>query len=435
MGILISALSQLTNSLIDAGINQLDNYVTREFQEGRDENAFRAIDAWENQVAQNYGLANKVAAGTYNMPGMDLAGGAGQGILPTGVDEQSLMQSFSNVPPVPPEIAKSNAAFQIFNQRYSDVLENNPANIQREIQRKAQENRLGLVKEMAGTGFQQNQMGWGETLGAYDNPNAYNLPREERLNRLGQREGALTTGRMAAQEPFKEIAMQRSMQLKQTPGAKAIGTGAGDTTTGGPVSTVTVGEIGRFEKMLSGNKDYSYVDAATGKKVLNDRGMDVMNRASEILGTMKKKNPLLAYKKAVDAEKAELNALPVEERMQRMGRPRLGVNVQTPTDTGKPTKEELQRRQRGASMSMPGESAYNRTVVPQSQPRQVQPAPSQATPAEIQRPAQPQGQSLTPAQINTLDAQMKNADPIDKQRLREKLKARGINPNLIPSLR
>ena len=81
--------------------------------------------------------------------------------------------------------------------------------------------------------------------------------------------------------------------------------------------------------------------------------MDVMNRASEILGGMKKKNPLLAYKKAVDAEKAEMSALPVEKRMQRMGRPRLGANMPTQFDTGKPSKEELQRRERGASTPIP----------------------------------------------------------------------------------
>lgn len=420
MGILTSALSELVDGLIDAGINQLDAYVSREFQEGRDERAFQAIDAWENQVAQNYGLANKVAAGTYNMPGMDLAGGAGQGILPTGVDEQSLMQSFSNVPPVPPEIAKSNAAFQIFNQRYSDVLANNPASIQQEIQRKAQENRLGLVKEMAGTGFQQNQMGWGETLGAFDSPDTYSLPREERLNRLGQREGALTTGRMAAQEPFKQSAFNRSVQLKQTPGARAIGTGGNDVT-GGPLSSVTVGEIGRFEKMLSGNKAYSFEDAY-GKKQLNERGMDVMNRASEILGTMKKKNPLKAYKMAVDQEKAEFNALPVERRMEVMGRPRLGVGSQIQPESGNVPKDVRQSRERGAVMPVPGESLYNRT--PQAPVTQPQPRP------------QPQNQSaLTPQQINTIDIQVRNADPVTREQYRQKLKARGIDPSLIPSLR
>src|SRR3990167_1038186 len=125
MGILTSALDELVQGLVSAGVTQLDNYVTREIQEGRNENAFQAAYEWGNKVEQNYGLANKVAAGEFNMPGADLVGN--RGVLPTSPEGQVYMSAFSNLPPVPPEIAKSNAAFQIFNQRYSDALQNKPA--------------------------------------------------------------------------------------------------------------------------------------------------------------------------------------------------------------------------------------------------------------------------------------------------------------------
>ena len=98
-----------------------------------------------------------------------------------------------------------------------------------------------------------------------------------------------------------------------------------------------------------------------------------------------------------------MSALPVEKRMQRMGRPRLGANMPTQFDTGKPSKEELQRRERGASMQMPDESAYNRAVAPQAQPRQAQPGQQPPTPQ-----VQPTQQTRPGYQSRTQSAQVKS---------------------------
>ena len=427
MGILTNLVDNLEDELLNFGFNQIDAYVTREIQEGRDENAFNALDKWENQLVQNYGLASKVQSGSFNMPGADLVGS--RGVLPTSPEGQVYMDAFSNIPPVPPEIAKSNAAFQIFNQRYSDALQNNPATLQREIQQKAQENRMGLVKDLASQGYTQNQMGFQEALGAYDQPSTYDLPREERNRRSQERQFGMSQAQWEAGEPYKVEASKRALFNKQQPG---YGAGAD---AGGPVNAITLDAYNKSRQLIANKYPHlsqTVMDENLKKiKVPNARGDRVAEIFVDLKSRTKKPNDPQLMGKSVQLEAKEFNALPLERRMEIMGRPRLGAGMQTQPDAGKLSGEQKQARERGASIPVPQESIYNRTVAPQAQPGQAQPTQQPPTPQ-----TQPQNQSaLSSQQINTIDAQVRNADPVTRERFRQKLKARGIDPSLIPSLR
>lgn len=459
MGILTSLITNLGNELVDMGIDQLDAFITNEIKEGRTENALDKLDEWENQVIQNYNIANRVGAGTYNLPGMDLAGGQGGGVLPVNYpgQEQDLMQYFSQVPQLPSEVFNAPEISNVVSSRYADVIANNPYNIQRQMQAEAQKARTGLVKEMVGESYKQNQMGFQEGLGAFDRPTAYDLPREERNRRIGDTQYSRTTGQYEAAEPFKENAYNRSVQLRQTPTYAQLNKGTGPE--GGPVSSVTTTDLNKFENILGQKSIYAYTDKLSNKKILNQRGNDVLNRAADILSMQKKKNPLSAIKQAMDSEKAVFNALPVERRMEIMGRPPLKINQQLIPQPDRLPKAEKERRQREAVMPMPeGAVGYLRSIsptqgtaptalqnLPKAQPTQAPtPTPLPRAIDNLPRPqptqppqpsAQTQGQGLTQAQINQIDAQVRNADPITREQWLQKLKDRGIDPSQIPSLR
>lgn len=439
MRILTSALSSAINDLLSVGFGQLGNYINREIEQGRAEDAFKYLDLVANdfinrdQYSRN--ISEPLMQGRGILPGLEsLTGNQVTASIPVDPNSGGAQAAIdwgrnSMVDPyAASKIVQNPYAGNMLYQMTLQRQQNDPYLLNQEAERAMQKKAFDIRAEVIGKRGEQNLIGTDE-LGnlIYGRTE---LPRPEALKRLGEREGAVTTGRMSAQEPFKVNAFNRSVQLKQTPGARAIG--AGDNgPTGGPVSTVTVGEIGRFEKMLGNNSAYSFEDKSTGKRYLNSRGNDALNRAADILSMQKKKNPLLAIKRAIDQEKADFNALPVEERMQRMGRPRLGIGGQVQPEPGRLPREEKERRQRESTMPMPQNSfEYQRSIAP----RQAQPPAPQATEAPALT-AQPQGQTLTPSQVNTIDAQVRNADPITKEQYRQKLRERGIDPSMIPSLR
>ena len=136
MGVLISALSQLTNSLIDAGIGQIDDLITREFAEGRLNSGLQKLDEWEGDLKQRYAMANRVFQGQFNMPGMDLGGGS-PGIDPNSLQGQQIMNQYSDIPRMPTAVGMAPLSAQMGYSAYSDALQNNPMTLQQQIQSEA----------------------------------------------------------------------------------------------------------------------------------------------------------------------------------------------------------------------------------------------------------------------------------------------------------
>lgn len=227
---------------------------------------------------------------------------------PNSVQGRGVLGSLANLPYMDPAIAQSPMHSQLAVQRGTQFIQNNPIVLQREAAQKAADERRGLVKSMIGDYSQQGQVGFQEGLGAFDNPAGFDLTRQDRITRAGELEAGKTTAKLEAQRPFKDEDLQRSLRLKQTPGARATGpggAGTGNQPGGDVVSSVTNEDIGRMEKMLKGNKEF-FTETQTGgsfsgksTKSLNEVGTQVLESAADKLSRMKKKNPLLAVKQAM----------------------------------------------------------------------------------------------------------------------------------------
>lgn len=278
MGILTNALNQLVRGTIGLGIGQLDNWFDRMAAQGQAKEAAAALD--QATADQQEYLRQSLS-------------GQGGGILPT----------------TNPDVLKNPYTGQVYTYLQNQMIQNNPDVMAAEQAQKAQEERRGLVKSMIGEGYKQNQMGFQEGLGAFDNPAGYDLSRQERISRSAERTGALEEAKGPEWDRRQAQKTADAITKKQTPTWKQLQGGGGGAKDGGggPVSSVTTAEIGRMEKAYLRNSEYQDV-GMDGKPSLNERGQNALNKAADILAGQKKKNPLRAIKEGRDAEMKEFQA-------------------------------------------------------------------------------------------------------------------------------
>lgn len=307
MGILTNALNQLVQGTIGLGIGQLDDYFTRLVESGQQEQAAQEAFKLDQELAQRGFMQDSLLSGQFNMPGMDLGGASA--IDPNSAQGKGVLSSLATLPYIDPVINKSPTHSQLAVQRGTQFIQNNPLVQQRELAQKAQEERMGLVKSLVGEGYKQNQMGFQEGLGAFDNPAGYDLPREERNRRSQERQFGQTTAQYQAAEPYKEMANQRTREnavfRKSLKGSGGGGSGGGEADA--IVSSATEGEINKIQRQLMQYPEYVEM-GLDGKPTLNALGQNAAYKAAEILQTQKKKNYLKAAKEGRDAERKEFQA-------------------------------------------------------------------------------------------------------------------------------
>lgn len=403
MGILTNALNELVRGAIGIGVDQLDNYFTGLIESGRQKEAAETAFNLDQELAQRGLMQDQLVSGQFNMPGMDLAGGAAMD--PNSTQGRGVLGSLAAIPYVDPIVNESPVHQQFVTQRGIQHIQQNPLVQQREMAKKAQEERMGLVKSMIGEGFTQNQMGFQEGLGAFDNPAGYDLSREERNRRSQERQFGQTTAGEKAKEPFRDIAMKREIQKKQAPSYKQLQGGGGTVTPSpsAPISSVTSAEIGRMQGMLLNNSEYQEM-GLDGKPSLNDRGRNALNKAAEALSMQKKKNPLRAIKEGRDAEVKEFQAQR-EKTSTPEGRLDVLRNRATTPEAQERIREIEQQMRQGGVQPTPTPTAGQQTP---------QEAATQAT----------QGQdAATMQKINTLKSR-----GVPPERIKEALEAEGLNP-------
>jgi hypothetical protein len=239
--------------------------------------------------------------------------------------------------------------------------------------------------------FKQNQVGFQEGLGAFDNPAGFNLTREDRNLRSQERQLGQTTAQYKAAEPFKEKALQRQMRLKQTPGARAIGSGVGD----GVTNTISPGTFNTLQKQVLRYPQYrtqTGYNAMSGQPTyeLNDRGRRVAEIIEQQYSTTKKPNYGEIERRAIAQEAKEHGSLSEMERARRTGS----------------TAEQFK-----AFESTQSPAAPSPTPAPTSAPQQqVEAVQGQKDPAIEQKISKALQMGRTPEQI------------------KDALKADGINP-------
>lgn len=391
MGILGTAINQLTGQLFNFGFDQLDDFVTRKIQEGRDEEAFAALDQWEEDALRNIQLSQT------NQPFLF----GGQQVDPATVQGQGILQGQFGIPQVPSAIAKSPLAGQAFTQILPKVLANDPFFAEQERQRAIQEAITGARQTAFGGLARQRDIGTGAIGPGIRGEIDFTAPQLQESQARGA--GLKTAFQETAKEPSRQRRFQERMQLKQTPGARARGGGGSKDDSTTIFSSVTDSDISRITSMLKTSPEYYDVNA----KQLTERGLNVLNNVGEIIPGQKKKNLIKARQEAVKREKEQFEQTRQEERA-RFGTPpginRLGVS-------GTATVPRFQQE------------------TPTEALESVQPSIGRGTQTQESQ------STLTDLQINALERQARNLSPQQKQEMREKLVQRGIDPSVIPSLR
>jgi len=381
LGILTNAINQLVGEVIGLGVDQLDAYFTGLIETGQQEKAAQEAARLDQELAQRGLMQDQLMSGQFNIPGMDLGGAPAMD--PNSMQGKGVLSSLSTLPYIDPVINRSPVHSQLAVQRGTQFIQNNPLVLQREAAQKAAEERMGLVKTMTGDMFKQGDVGFQEGLGAFDNPRGFDLSRQDRIARKGELEAGKTTARQMAQEPFRDRSLQRSLQLKQTPGARATGGGGGPE--GGPVNTLSPSTSSSIEKrfMKYGRYRTETGQNAMGNPIyeLNPRGQRVREIAEEMYAGTKKPNWGAIERKAMAQEQKEFSA------MGKMGQ---------------------------AEAQHPGNTAAKFGAYADSQPKSTPPAPPAKTPAS---------QATTQQKIETLRSR-----GIPAETIREALKADGINP-------
>lgn len=319
IGILTNAIDQLIGGVLGIGVNQLDNYFTRLVESGQQEKAAQEAVRIDQDLAQRGLMQDRLMSGNFNMPGMDLGGAPA--IDPNSMQGKGILSSLSTMPYIDPVINKSPTHSQLAVQRGTQFIQNNPLVQQRETAQKATEQRMGLTGNMIGDAFKQNEVGFQEGLGAFDNPAGFNLTREDRNLRSQERQFGQTTAQYKAAEPFKEKSMQRSIQLKQTPGARAMGAGDSE---GGAANTISPGTFNTLQKQVLRYPQYrtqTGYNAMSGQPTyeLNDRGRRVSEIIEQQYTITKKPNYGEIERRAIAQEAKEYGSLSEMERARRSG--------------------------------------------------------------------------------------------------------------------
>lgn len=373
MGILTNALNDLVSGVIGIGVDQLDNYFTGLIESGRQAEAAEAAMKLDQELAQRGLMQDQLMSGQFNTPGMDLAGGTAMD--PNSAQGKGILSSLATLPYIDPSINQSPTHSQLAVQRGTQFIQQNPLVQQRELAQKAQEERMGLVKSLVGEGYKQNQMGFQEGLGAFDNPAGYDLSRQERISRSAEKTGALEKAKGPEWDRRQAQKTADAIRKKQTPTWKQLrggGGGGGDKQSTGPVSSVTTAEIGRMEKAYLRNSEYAE-EGIDGKPMLNQRGQNALNKAAEALAGQKKKNPLRAIKEGRDAEVKEFQA-----QQEKTSTPEGRLDVlrgRATTPEAQQRLQEVEQQLREGQQATPAPTAGQQT--PQDAARQqVAPQPT-----------------------------------------------------------
>lgn len=365
MGILTNALNQLVSGVIGVGVDQLDNYFTGLIESGRQAEAAEAAMKLDQELAQRGLMQDQLMSGQFNTPGMDLAGGAAMD--PNSAQGKGILSSLATLPYIDPSINQSPTHSQLAVQRGTQFIQQNPLVQQRELAQKAQEERMGLVKSLVGEGYKQNQMGFQEGLGAFDNPAGYDLPREERNRRSQERQFGQTTAQYQAAEPYKEKANQRTRENAVFRKSLKGGGGGGDSGGSDIVSSATEGEINKIQRQLMQYPEYVET-GLDGKPTLNALGQNAAYKAAEILQTQKKKNYLKAAKEGRDAERKEFQA-----QQEKTSTPQGRLDVlrgRATTPEAQQRLQEVEQQLKQGQQATPAPTATQQT--PQERAAEVQ---------------------------------------------------------------
>lgn len=332
MGILTTAIGQLTNELLSFGFGQLDDFVTRKIQEGRDEEAFAAADAWEKQALQG------------------IQGGSG--ILGGGGDFQ--------MPALPPEIGQSPEASKYLFPRYQQIIKQDPDIVGMQRERFLDEKGIGARSTAFGKLAGQRDIGTEAIVPGVRGDIDFSAGQLQESHAQGS--GLTTKAQESAKEPFRDIAMQREIRKKQTPSYKQLQGGGG----GGDGSFNVPGEfLNRAEKEILRDKSGVYVTAPESKSMftpddyrknpalllvdreskekpaLTDRGLRVMQIAEEIAAKSKNRQPLSIINEAKAREKKEFKEQSKSSALQGAQRPGIQINP-NPTPAAPERAKEVQ---------------------------------------------------------------------------------------------
>lgn len=401
MGILTNAINQLVQGTIGLGIGQLDNYFTGLVESGQQERAAQEAFKLDQELAQRGLMQDSLLAGQFNVPGMDLAGGAA--IDPNSAQGRGVLSSLATLPPIDPVVNKSPVHSQLVFQRGNQFIQNNPLVQQREQAQKEQEAITKARSQAFGGLARQRDIGTADIgpgiLGQRD------FTSEQLQQAQARGRGLSVTEQEKAKEPGRKARFAERLQLKQTPGARAMGSGGGGEAKdggGGPVSSVTTAEIGRMEKTYLRNSEYQDI-GIDGKPMLNERGQNALNKAADILAGQKKKNPLRAIKEGRDAEMKEFQA-----QQEKTSTPEGRLDVLR----GRATTPEAQQRLQEVEQQL-------------EEGQQAAPAPTatQQTPQERATQATQGPDAATAQKINTLKSR-----GVSPEKIKQALEAEGLNP-------
>ncbi len=345
MGILTNALNEIIEGAIGLGVSQLNSNIARKIQEGQLNEAAQAGNLAEADLVnlQNYqqNVSAPLMRGRGILPGVhSLTAGTQTSYMPVNPSSSGAIDAINygrQLPQVNPKVFENPYTAQRYLARANQFIENDPITLQRKAQENFEKERLGLLKGFLGDAFKQGDIGFQEGLSGYDAPATFNLSRQDRITRKGELEAGKTTARELAQEPFRDAALQRQIRLKQTPGARAIGSDGGEN---GIFSAITPQDLKHMEGGIKTKSDYVLTvpdpnDPTKKIKYLNQRGELALEIAADKLSRMKKKNPLLALREATIEEQIIYeNSLSPEKKfwqnetrkLQQQGIYRLGVD-------------------------------------------------------------------------------------------------------------
>lgn len=370
MGILTNAINQLTTGVIGLGFNQLDAWFDRMAAQGQAEEAAAALD--------------QATADQQEYLRQSLSGQSG-GILPT----------------TNPDVLKNPYTGQVYTYLQNQMIQNNPDVMAAEQGQKEREAVMKARSQAFGGLARQRDIGTADIgpgiLGQRD------FTSEQLQQAQARGRGLSVTEQEKAKEPGRKARFQERLTLKQTPGARAIGSGGGGGAKdggGGPLSSVTTAEIGRMEKAYLRNSEYQDV-GMDGKPALNERGQNALNKAADILAGQKKKNPLRAIKEGRDAEMKEFQA-----QREKTSTPQGRLDVLR----GRATTPEAQQRLQEVEQQL-------------KEGQQSTPTATQQTPQEKATQATQGPDAATAQKINTLKSR-----GVSPEKIKQALEAEGLNP-------
>ena len=306
MGILTSLLEDLGSGAINLGFRQFDNFITRKFQEGDYKTAFEAANQYGPYLDQQLSQ---------------------RGVLPIAGTDQRMQvpQSMGISPATGPidifpnndmlaKVQRSPLASQLVYQQANQAMKYDPYIQQQESQKQTQKAIMDTRAKAAESNVGSRTLGFGDIPGLVQgtvNPTA-----EQMQQSYATGQGMATTTRGQAQEPFKDTALQRSIQLKRTPGARAIGVGG----EGGSQQTISPGFLSSASKSITKLPQYRTEVGRDAQQrpiyELNDRGQRILDIGSQLYQTQKHPNWNAVMGKAVQQETKEFKALQSQTQQQ-----------------------------------------------------------------------------------------------------------------------